>query len=226
MGDNDFSMFFPQPGSVKMDLSGNIPPSQVISLAEGLGIQDVVVGKVSYAEDRNSKQVLLDADLRVIRIGQGKSEFAVHKAQSMEDLSNQEGALELAKRIAPQLSNLLGGPQAGQGAGASTPGGAPSAQVASVGPLLIYVPSAQYPYWMELESILRDQFKNMQIASLQIGTTQSAVKLDGVNGEYILKMSGTRLPSGATVRIDSYSTEAQTMNVSFSPPGGVQVETR
>jgi hypothetical protein len=66
----------------------------------------------------------------------------------------------------------------------------------------------------------------MQVGSLQIGTTQSAVKLDGVNGEYILKMSGTRLPSGATVRIDSYSTEAQTMNVSFSPPGGVQVETR
>lgn len=226
MNDNDFTILFPQPGSVKMDLSGNIPPSQVISLAEGLGIQDVVVGKVSYAEDRNSKQVLLDADLRVIRIGQGKSEFEVHKAQSMEDLSNQEGALELARRIAPQLSNLLGGPQAGQGVGASTPGGAPSAQVASVGPLLIYVPSAQYPYWMELERILRDQFKNMQIASLQIGTTQSAVKLDGVNGEYILKMSGTRLPSGATVRIDSYSTEAQTMNVSFSPPGGVQVETR
>jgi hypothetical protein len=209
-----------------MDLSGNIPPSQVISLAEGLGIQDVVVGKVSYAEDRNSKQVLLDAGLRVIRIGQGKSEFELHKAQSMEDLSNQEGALELARRIAPQLSSLLGGPQAGQGAGASTPGGAPSAQVASVGPLLIYVPSAQYPYWMELENILREQFKNMQIAGLQIGTTQSAVKLDGVNGEYILKMSGTRLPSGATVRIDSYSTEAQTMNVSFSPPGGVQVETR
>ncbi|SPJ13819.1 exported hypothetical protein [Syntrophobacter sp. SbD2] len=227
MGDNDFSILFPQPGSVKMDLSGNIPPSQVISLAEGLGIHDVVVGKVSYAEDRNSKQVLLDADLRVIRIGQGKSEFELHKAQNMEDLSNQEGALELARRIAPQLSNFLGGPpQAGQGTGSSTPAGATSAQVASVGPLLIYVPSAQYPYWMELASILREQFKDMQIANLQIGTTQSAVKLDGVNGEYILKMSGARLPSGATVRIDSYSTEAQTMNVSFSPPGGVQVETK
>jgi hypothetical protein len=226
MGDNDFSILFPQPGSVKMDLYGNIPPSQVISIAEGLGIKDVVVGKVSYAEDRSSKQVLLDADLRVIRIGQGKSEFELHKAQSMEDLSNQEGALELARRIAPQLSNLLGGPQAGQGAGASTPGRAPSAEVASVGPLLIYVPSAQYPYWMELENILREQFKNMQIVNLQIGATQSAVKLDGVNGEYILKMSGTRLPSGATVRIDSYSTEAQTMNVSFSPPGGAQVETK
>ncbi len=226
MGDNDFSILFPQPGSVKMDLSGNIPPSQVISLAEGLGIQDVVVGKVSYAEDRNSKQVRLDAGLRVIRIGQGKSEFELHKAQSMEDLSNQEGAFELARRIAPELSSLLGGPKAGQGAGVSTPGRATSAQAASVGPLLIYVPSAQYPYWMELASILREQFKDMQIANLQIGTTQSAVKLDGVNGEYILKMSGARLPSGATVRIDSYSIEAQTMKVSFSPPGGVQVETK
>jgi hypothetical protein len=230
MDDHDFSILFPQTGSVKMDLSGNIPPSQVISLAEGLGIQDVVVGKVSYAEDRNSKQVLLDASLRVIRIGQGKSEFELHKAQSMEELSNQEGALELARRIAPQLSSMLGGPQAGGaqrgGAGGSTPGGASSTQVASVGQLLIYVPSAQYPYWMELERILREQFKNMQIASLRIGTTESAVQLDGVNGEYILKMSGTRLPSGATVRIDSYSTEAQTMKVSFSPSGGVQAETR
>ncbi len=223
---DNFSILFPQSGSVKMDLSGNIPPSQVISLAEGLGIQDVVVGKVCYAEDRNSKQVSLDASLRVIRIAQGKSEFELHKVQSMDDLSNQEGALELARRIAPQLSSLLGGAQAGQGAGASTPGGTSSAQVASAGPLLVNVPSAQYPYWMELESILREQFKNMQIASLQIGATESAVKLDGVNGEYILKMSGTRLPSGATVRIDSYSTEAQTMKVSFSPPGGVQAETR
>ena len=51
--------------------------------------------------------------LRVIRIGQGKSEFELHKAQSMEDLSNQEGALELARRIAPQLVTLLGGAQAG-----------------------------------------------------------------------------------------------------------------
>ena len=91
---------------------------------------------------------------------------------------------------------------------------------------MIYVPSAQYPYWMEFESILREQFKNMQVTSLQIGATESSVKLDGVNGEYILKMSGTRLPSGVTVRIDSYSTETQTMKVSFSPPGGAQAETK
>jgi len=66
----------------------------------------------------------------------------------------------------------------------------------------------------------------MQIASLRIGATESTIQLDGVNGDFILKMSGTRLPSGATVRIDSYSTETQTMKISFSPSGGVQAETK
>ena len=141
----EFSIQLPQPGSVRMDLSGNIPSSQVISLAEGLGIQDVVVGKVSYMQDRNSKQAWLDASLRVIRIGQGKSEFELHKTQSMEDISNQEGALELAARIAPQLSSLLGGSQAGRGRAVQVRAGqGSSAQPESVGPLTIYLPSAQY----------------------------------------------------------------------------------
>ncbi len=112
MDERNFSIHLPLTGSVRMDLSGSVPSSQAISLAEGLGIQDVVVGKVSYAQDRDSKQVRLEAGLRVIRIGQGKSEFELQKAQSMEDLTNQEGALELARLVAPQLVNLLGGPRA------------------------------------------------------------------------------------------------------------------
>ncbi len=229
MDDLDFSILLPQPGSVRMDLGGNVPASQVISLAEGLGIQDVVVGKVSYTEDRNSNQVLLDAGLRVIRIGQGKSEFELHRTQNMEDMSNQEGAIELARRIAPQLSSLLGGAQtagahkSGEG-GTASGQGETSAQPENAGPLLIYVPSTQYSYWMELESMLRQQFKNLQRTGLEIGATQSAVKLDGVGGGYILKMSGTRLPSGAMILIDSYSTESKTMKVSFTPPEKVQAE--
>jgi len=225
--DFDLSILLPQPSFVRMDLAGNIPPSQVISLAEGLGVQDVVVGKVSRQQDRKSRQVLLDASLRVIRIDQGKSEFELHSTQSMEDLSNQEGVIELARKIAPQLSSLLGGPQAGHRTGGSTQGRPPSSeQVGNVGPLLIYVPSAQYSYWMELEKILRQQFMSMQRGGFEIGPTESAVKLDGVNGDYILKLSGTRLPSGAAIRVDSFSTEAQTMRVSFAPPEKVQTETR
>jgi hypothetical protein len=227
MDGHGFSVHLPMAGSVRMDLSGSVPSSQVISLAEGLGIQDVVVGKVSYSQDRTGDQVLLDASLRVIRIGQGKSEFELHKAQSMEDLSNQEGAHELAMQVASQLSSLLGGPQAGRVAGASGPGhGASSAQMGSVGRLTIYLPSAQYAYWSELEGILRQQWKNMQINGLEIGHTEGVVKLDGVSGDYILKMSGTPLPSGAALKVDSYSTEDHTMKISFVPPGKVQAETK
>jgi hypothetical protein len=225
--DFGLSILLPQPGSVRMDLAGNIPPSQAISLAEGLGVQDVVVGKVSYSRDRNSRQVLLDANLRVIRIAQGKSEFELHRTQIMEELSNQEGATGLAKRIAPQLSSLIGGPSTGHRADGSAQGPqATPEQAGNLGPLLIYVPSAQYSCWMELEKILREQFKNMQRAGFEIGPTESAVRLDGVSGDYVLKMSGTKLPSGAAIHIDSYSTETQTMKMSFAPPEKVQTETR
>jgi len=226
--DFNLSILLPQSGLVRMDLAGNIPPSQVISLAEGLGVQDVVVGKVSCHLDPNSRQALLDANLRLIRIDRGKSEFELHSTQNMEDLSNQEGATQLARQIAAQLSNLLGGSQAGRRAGGSTQGAPPSPdQVENVGPLVIYVPSAQYSYWMELEAILREQFINMQRAGFEIGPTESEVKLDGVNGDYILKMSGAKLPSGAAIHIDSFSTEEQTMKVSFAPPAErVQTETR
>jgi hypothetical protein len=227
MDEHNFSIHLPLTGSVRMDLSGSVPSSQVISLAEGLGIQDVVVGKVSYMQDRNGKQVWLDAGLRVIRIGQGKSEFELHKAQSMEDLTNQEGALELAKLVAPRLVELLGGPGSGRAAGGPAPGqGGPSEQTGSTGPLTIYLPSAQFSFWSELEGVLRRQWKNMLINGLELGPAEGVVKLDGVNGDYILKMSGTSLPSGATLRVDSYSTEARTMKISFVPPGKAQAETK
>jgi hypothetical protein len=221
----DFSIHLPMSSSVRMDLSGSVPSSQVISLAEGLGIQDVVVGKVACVQDRTSKQVTLDASLRVIRIGQGKSEFELHKAQSMEELSNQEGAAALAGLIAPQLSSLLGGPQAARAAGGAGQA-ASSPQTGNVGRLTIYLPSTQFSYWSEFEGILRRQWKNLQVNGLEIGPAESVVKLDGVGGDSILKMSGTSLPSGATLRVDSYSTEAQTMKISFAPPGKVQAETK
>jgi hypothetical protein len=75
---------------------------------------------------------------------------------------------------------------------------------------------------MELERVLREQFKTMSRTSLEIGAAESSVKLDGVSAAYILKMNGTRLPSGATVRIDSYSTDTQTIKMSFAPPEKVQ----
>jgi hypothetical protein len=227
MDNFDFSLLLTQPGTVRMDLAGNIPPSQVIALAEGLGIQEVVVGKVSYNEARDGGQVRLEASLRLIRIGQGKSEFEISKAQGMEDLSNQEGAAELARRVAPQLSSLLGGPQTARATGpVATDSQASASQTAGAGTLLVHVPSEQYSSWMELEGLLREQFKGMKRTGLEIGSAQSTIKLVGVSPGEILKMSGAKLPGGAAIKIDSYSTETGTMTISFASPEKVQGESK
>jgi hypothetical protein len=215
-----FSILLPQPGSVEMDTDGNIPPYQAVSLAAELGVKEVVVGKLSYIVHRQSQEVSLNADLRVIRPGRDQTGVEIRKTLSMEDLSNQAGALELARRIAPRLSGLLGGPNAL--AESATPGSAEFP--VHPGKLVIHLSSPQYSHWTELEKILRRQFQTMHIDDLQIGPVETSVNLNGVDGGYILKMDGTRLPSGVALRIDSYSTQKGAMNISFVSPAKVQAE--
>jgi hypothetical protein len=215
-----FSILLPQPGSVEMDTDGNIPPYQAVSLAAELGVKEVVVGKLSYLVHRQSQEVSLNADLRVIRPGGEQTGVEIRKTLSMEDLSNQAGAQELARRIAPRLSALLGGPKAL--AESSTPGS--TEFPVHPGKLLIRLSSLQYSHWTELEKILRHQFQTMHIDDLQIGPVETSVNLNGVDGGYILKMDGTRLPSGVALRIDSYSTQTGAMNISFVSPPKVQAE--
>jgi hypothetical protein len=229
LNDYDYTLQFPQPGSVKMDLTGNIPPSQVISLAQGLGIQAVVLGTASFKQDRGSKTAKLQASLRVIKIGSGKSESEVRQEQSMEELSNQEGAMELASRIAPRLNELLGGTgrdERKETLSGSVPEKQGSTPAAGTGmnaeKWTIHIPSAQYPYWREVERILREQFRNMQVNGLEIGATEGVVQLSNVDGSFISKMNGTALPSGALIIVDSYSAEEQSVKVSFTPPAKIQ----
>ena len=226
----DISIQLPDAGALKMDISGRIPPSQIQALAEALGIQTAVVGTVSYREDQNTRQAWLETDLHLIRFGANKSETVIRKAQSMEELSNQEGALELASRVAPQISTLLGKaeverkPATAGGAQetgpATSPGGVQGMR------WTINMPSAQYPYWKEVEKILRERFRDMQISSLEVGSSEGTVKVDGIDGSFISRMNGTSLPSGAQVKVDSYSAEAQTIKISFSPPGKGSSESR
>ncbi len=217
-----FSILLPQAGSVEMDNDGNIPPYQAVSLADALGVKDVVVGKVSYKVNRQSQEVSLNADLRVLNGGGNQSGVEIRKTLSMDDLSNQAGALELAHMMAPQLSGLFGGPKT-----LAENGGPGSAEFpAHLGKLVIYLPSLQYSNWTELQNVLHQQFQTMHVDDLQIGPVQTTVNLNGIDAGYILKMNGTRLPSGARVRIDSYSTQAGTMKISFISPAKVQAKSK
>ncbi len=215
-----FSILLPQSGSVEMDNDGNIPPFQAVSLAKVLGVKDMVVGKVSYVVDRQNNQVSLNADLRVIRSEKDQTGVQIKKTLSMEDLSNDAGALELARRIGPQLSALLGGP------GIPVDKGEPGSAEFPVhlGKLVVRLASNQYAHWTEVQHILRLQFQTMHVDDLQIGPTETTVKLDGIDGGYLLKLNGTQLPSGVELRIDSYSIQAGAMQISFVAPAKVQAE--
>ncbi len=224
----DITILLPPSGAVKMDLAGNVPQSQVASLAEGLGLKDAVVGAVTYKLDRSSKQAFIEASLRVLRGGKPAGE--VRKMQSVEELSNEEGALELASRVVQEVTVLLGSGSAGNRAAETgrrqesqpseaAPGageGVPS------GPWTLSFPSVQYPYWKAMERALRDQFKNMLISGLEMGSGEGVVKLANIDGGFVAKMNGTVLSNGAVVRVDSFSVESRTIKVSFSPPGKVQ----
>ncbi len=217
-----FSILLPQPGSVEMDTDGNIPPYQAVAIAGKLGIKDVVVGKISYIVHRKTREVSLHADLRVPGPGQDQAGVEIHKTLSMEDLSNQAGALELARRIAPRLNELLGGPESP--ADKSAPG---SAELAPhPGHLLIHLSSLQYSHWTELEKILHTRFEAMHVDDLQIGPAQTTLNLSGVDGGYLLKLNQTKLPSGVEIRIDSYSTRPDVMKISFVSPAKLQAETK
>lgn len=217
----DYSLLYAEPGSVKVDYTGNIPLSQVSSLAQSLGIKRAVVGSIALRQERN-RPAKLQISLRVLNVADGKAEGNITRELGMEELSNQDGAAELASWVAPQLNSLLGaGTASSPGA---QPEGAASASSQAPGRWTITLPSVQYTYWKEVERTLREQFKNMQVTSLEMGTTEGTVRLDGVDGSFISRMNGTSLPSGAQVRIESYSTETREIKISFTPPGNVKAE--
>ncbi|MCE5334719.1 MAG: hypothetical protein LLG06_09010 [Desulfobacteraceae bacterium] len=226
----NFELLLPPPASVRMDLSGNIPVSQVVSLAESLGVKDAVVGTVVYKRDRTNRQVYLEASLRVIRAG--KTVGDLRKAQSVEELSNEEGALELASRVVPDVARLLGaedgganrpsGPPAQQREPAQQQGGTAEPGAVQGGPWTLSFPSAQYPYWKALERVLREQFKNMHISGLEMSSGEGVVRLANIDGSVISRMNGTTLPSGAVVKVDHFSVESRVIKISFSLPGKAQ----
>ncbi|MFZ2448492.1 MAG: hypothetical protein WAW37_19200 [Syntrophobacteraceae bacterium] len=232
LDDYDYTLHFPERGSVKMDYTGNITQTQVTTLAQGLGIQDAVVGTLTLKQERN-KPARLEANLRVIKVAAGKIGGEITREVSLEDVSNQEGALDLASRITPQLYSLLGGAGEAERKVATTPAPEPEKQAGgetsgqpseAAGRWTLTLPSSQYAHWKEIERVLREQFKSMHIVSLEMGLTEGNIKLDGVDGNFVSGLNGTSLPSGATVRVDSFSAEARTIKLSFTPPGTVQAE--
>ncbi len=231
LDDYDYTLHFPEPGLLKMDHTGNITQTQVIELAQGLGIRQAVLGGVALKQERN-KLAKLEASLRVINVAAGKSQGEIKREVSIEDVSNRDGAVDLASRIAPQLNSLLSEPAASDNKTEPSvqtmekqPGGSTDEQRSEeFGQWTFNLASVQFPFWKEMERILREQFKTMRVAGLEMGVSEGTIRLDGVDGAYISRMNGTSLPSGALIHIESFSNETRIVKVSFTPPVKAEAE--
>ncbi len=236
--DYDWVVRLPQVEWLVADEEGNVPVDQAISRARSLGIQKVVTGSITVKRVQEQGQKL-DAILRVVSVGSGKQHGEVRKSLAMGDATSQEGALEMASLIMPQLDSLLressrsAGPQT---AVTSTPPPSPPEKASTPAPaatprgeLLPATDSGkdtgewivklgadnQYVGWEKLESQLRERFKGMRVRGFQVGPGGASVRIEGVDGQYLSSLGGTRLQGGLQVQVNGFSAQERAVELSF-----------
>ncbi|MCE5243570.1 MAG: hypothetical protein ABFD98_20185 [Syntrophobacteraceae bacterium] len=203
----------PGPGGITVDDRGNISSNQALSLARSLGIPHVVVGSVVLKQNQRKGAPRLETTLRLLNVGSGKMEGEVRKDMAVAEGSKQEGAMELALLVIPQLERLIrdqtGEVQAG--------GGAPSPGNAVDWTLHIQT-GHQYAHWAELEKALRERFKSIQVKGMEFGAGENVVHLSGLEGQSLAGIDGVMLPSGSQVKITAFSDESHSLSLAFIEP--------
>ncbi|NSW86314.1 MAG: hypothetical protein HPY84_08335 [Syntrophobacteraceae bacterium] len=210
----------PEPGDIRMDSGGNVPVNRAVSHAKDTGIPSVVVGAVALKR-MGSHPPVLEVNLRVLDVSSGRSLGHIRKERTLEEASNQEGAMEIAAEVVPQLAALLN---------ASSSTEAESQAVVSDKPgewILRIRSDQQFAYWREMEKGLRERARGLKVRSIEMGADENLIRIDGVDGQSLMAMNGTPLPSGVQVKIEALSGDPPSARVSFlaqgtSPPGAAQ----
>lgn len=214
-----YSLHLPEPGSLRMDNSGNVSVTQALAQAKTLGIRNAIVGSVMYKRERN-QSARLQADLQVLEVSSGKLLGKIHKERDMEEGSNQEGALDLAEEVMHELERMLS-----LAPGGSTPVQKSSepAAAAAEGEWIVKIKmSDQYSYWKDMEQMLREQAKGLQVRGVEMGLDENVIRLGGIDGRLIMNLNGKALPGGTVIRIDNFSEDNHSLSVSFIPSGAPQ----
>jgi hypothetical protein len=218
--DYDWSMRYPETGTLSPDANGEVSAARVIAQARALGFPHVVIGSVAPVQGDDGEG-RLRASLRLVIVSSGKTQGEMVRESIIGDSSNQEAAVELADLIVPQLDRqLLESPL-------STPPAGNEVKPADVGELVLQIKSKDaYGDWLTLEKALRDQFKAMQVKGFEIRPEHSVVRLQGVDEAGLGNLHGTRLSNGAQVQIVSLDGENHAFAVTFLRSGTSQAEPR
>lgn len=216
--DYGWSLRLPQQTSVTMDPNGNIATNDVLAAAKRAGVRKAVIGTIDYTQ---GQKAALKVDLRVFDVAFGKAEGEIHRNWPIGGKSNQESALELAAVVVPALDRLLHGQttrstqppaseepaQAVQRSGASRATGEWTLMIRG---------EHRYASWEELRNTLLEQFKSMQIKSIEFDLDAIRIKLEGVDGQYISSLEGSTLGRGITVQVSGFSPESRSIALTLS----------
>lgn len=207
--DYDWTLLFPPPGSLRLDYQGNAARGQVMAQAREAGAKKVVMGTVGLWQGRN-QPARLDATLNVIDVASEKLKGEVRKGFEMLDLSNQEGAIELAAVSVPQLNDLFRESQGDVYPQGEMP------KTSKPDEVVLEIRSKQdVNYWWELEKVLREKFHDIQIGSLIFGDEETTVTLFGIPEGEMNKFNGFVLSSGVEVRLSPMGQGGNGFVVSF-----------
>ncbi|ABK16122.1 hypothetical protein [Syntrophobacter fumaroxidans] len=206
--DYRYTLHFPEPGALKVDNMGNASSSQAVSQARMLGIRNVVVGRV-VLHQRSKEPARLDAELQIIEAASGKSLGKLRKTRNLEELTNQEGAMELAGDVTNELTGLLSGDTR-----AAAPAG--PVPVAGEGEWVLRLQAADHhAYWREVEKLLREQARGMTMLGMEMGPQETVIRLGGIDGRTLSSLDGRVLSGGVTIKIDDLSPDTRTTRVLF-----------
>ena len=209
--DYETSLRMPGPGTIAVDDRGNISSNQALSLARSLGIQNVVVGSLVLRQNQSQGAPRLEANLRMLHASSGKSQGEVRRDIAVSEGSKEEGAMELALLIVPQLERLIAAPAPSAGAGES-----PAIAGGPADWTLRIAAGQQYAHWAELEKALRERFKNMQVKRLEFGAEENLIHVSGLEGQSLAGIDGMRLPGGWQVKVMAFSAENRSLGLTFS----------
>ena len=217
--DYDWQIRFPQSDGLEVSERGNVSSGEALRQAREQGVGNLVLGTVALYE-KQGEEPRLEVVLRVLDVDTGKSRGEIRENLELLDESNQEGAMEIASRVVPELDGLLRRSVREMEESSPRPGAPGSGQYVTggeVGEWILRIRSdQQYVYWQELEKLLREQFKSMQVKGLELGPEEGVVRLDGVDGAFIQTLDGRELRGGVQVKVDAFAPESHSVRVTLT----------
>lgn len=230
--DFDWSIKLPEANGMSIEPNGNVSLPQVLSEAQALGISKAVVGTVGVRK-RQDADNSIEARLRLLDVSTGRSLGEIKKTGKPGLASDQDDAVELATQIIPQLDNLLHEEGAGgkpgaepeqaasseHGSGAGKSGGKEGSQWT-----LVLHSDQPFVYLEELENLLKDRSKSVQIKEMEVKGNEIKLWIDGIDGQFLSSLQGAGLPSGAKIQVGAVSEESRKVDLSIGASDASQAE--